>query len=292
MNPLLGFGYQQGVDPYYQQPLVQQPLVQQPYNLPNITPTYREPYLHPDLQSSQSQDYPQEYTQSYHPQEYEFPQSYESGKFNLKDKILGSKGVQKAKQLFFDNNPPPKMDYEKFQKFGKWSVGFAYIISLVGPLLDVTNFIDLFVENKTTVIVAHIVRIAISLTILILAILSMAKGWKNTPISLTYNIFTKILTVLLSFAYLITLSIKIGTKKEKNKSDIIAIIASVGINIVNIIFLIIAILAYRRGERTISISWIFVIITSIVGIIFSIISISNKAQDKDKTMVVAPTIQT
>ena len=188
--------------------------------------------------------------------------------YGFKDRIGNMKGVQKFRQTFLENK-----EGEKFEKFGKWSVGFAYAISLGAPLLDVTNFIDLFVENKIAILVTHLIRIVLSIVIVVLSTTSMVKGWRNTPISLGYNIFTKAVTMALSLAYMIVLAVRYSEKTEKGKSDIIGIIASVLINLMNIGFLISAIVSYVRGAREIEISWVFIIISAIIGIIFSIISI-------------------
>lgn len=202
------------------------------------------------------------------------------------------RGLQKLKNVFLENRVPSYISPEKYLSFQKWSVGFAYIISLIGPLLDVTNFIDLFVEDVNTIIIVHVVRIIISLVIFILAVISMANGWKNADVNIKYNIFTKILSLLLSLSYLITLSVKVGIKDQKETTDYISIGGSVIITIVNIIFLGLVIKEYNEHKTSTSISWIFIIITAVISIIFSLVIMYNKTKNTDVNLPPPPTIQT
>ena len=76
-----------GIAHYYQQEYYQQPQQNEYYP-----------------QSQQSQDYPQS-------------QDYQNKQYQQPTKL---KGMQKARQLLFENKPPPNSNIEKFEKFGKF----------------------------------------------------------------------------------------------------------------------------------------------------------------------------
>lgn len=169
--------------------------------------------------------------------------------------------------------PPAEVSDDLELKCGKyWSFGkhasrmmfFAVVALLVTDLLLLS---EMFITNKTYVVVAHTLRILIFIGIMVVCIISYSQGFRQSPVSPIFDIICKFFTFAIATAYLIT----IGVRYHQSPSTlgIVKIIAGTAISLMCLIFLIMGIAHKIKGAEYAYLSQTPFIFWSFFGIVLS-----------------------
>ena len=157
---------------------------------------------------------------------------------------------------------------------------------LVIAIVDVTLIVDFYVTNPKVLIGVHIGRIILLLSVICMALASFIIGWRETPVSLGFDIFTKGITFIISIAYTIIVGLKFHNTSisDRTKSQYFRLISSTVLSAISLFFLVWAIIDIVRSDdpakATTNIGVFFMILVSLPGIAISIFSIKNAAESK------------
>lgn len=178
----------------------------------------------------------------------------------LRDKLLNKKYADNSTMNLFVKN---------------WGDGFTYYMIIVVILVNVSLYVDVFVENSKAILGVHLTRIIFLLSVLIISIISLVKGWQSQEIEHSVNIITKLLYLIIILGYFIAMAVKLSRARVKIGEDIFRLIVSIALVVVGFVTLFSAIMLYVKSEpnNPARISMYYLLIVSALGIILSIISI-------------------
>ena len=157
-----------------------------------------------------------------------------------------------------------------------WGGGFTYYMIIVVILVNVSLYVDVFVENSKAILGVHLTRIIFLLSVLIISIVSLVKGWQSQEIPHSVNIVTKLLYLVIMLGYFIAMAVKLSRARVKIGEDIFRLIVSIALVVVGFVTFISAVILLAKevsgGEKA-KISMYYLLIVSVLGIVLSIISI-------------------
>lgn len=178
-----------------------------------------------------------------------------------------------------------------------WSVGFAYYFIIIIALVDITIFIDFYITNPKILIGTHVTRLILLLSVIIMALASFALGWRETSVSLVFDNFVKLTTFCIAIAYNIIVGIKFGKTKQSDRSNsqYLKLILATSLSAISLFFLIWAVkdsIMYDGDlmDAKTNVGIFFIILTSIVAAILSVVAIKNAAEIKPNVNNTAETI--
>lgn len=166
-----------------------------------------------------------------------------------------------------------------------WGTGFAYYIIFVIALANIVIYVDVWVKNPNVILGVHLTRIILLLSILILAIVSFAKGWRGTPISINIHIIVKLLSFAITLGYLISMAVKVS--HTKTPKEIFRLVLSALLTVVSAILTIMAIIN-KFSEDTVPIKMYQIIIISVIAITMSISSILMRNSENEPESTTEP----
>lgn len=159
----------------------------------------------------------------------------------------------------------------------KWGEGFTYYMIIVVILVNVSLYVDVFVENSKAILGVHLTRIIFLLSVLIISIVSLVKGWQSQEIPHSVNIVTKLLYLVIMLGYFIAMAVKLSRARVKIGEDIFRLIVSIALVVVGFVTFVGAIISLMKadssGNKKATISMYYLLIVSALGIVLSIISI-------------------
>ena len=172
---------------------------------------------------------------------------------------------------------------------GKWGEGFTYYMIIVVILVNVSLYVDVFVENSKAILGVHLTRIIFLLSVLIISIVSLVKGWQSQEIPHSVNIVTKLLYLVIMLGYFIAMAVKLSRTHAKIGENIFRLIVSIALVVVGVITFIGAITLFIKNDSNdpATISMYYLLIVSVLGIVLSIISIV-KAQTRSSDIPDTP----
>jgi hypothetical protein len=158
-----------------------------------------------------------------------------------------------------------------------WGNGFTYYMIIVVILVNVSLYVDVFVENSKAILGVHLTRIIFLLSVLIISIVSLVKGWQSQEIPHSVNIVTKLLYLVIMLGYFIAMAVKLSRARVKIGEDIFRLIVSIALVVVGFVTFVGAIISLMKadssGNKKATISMYYLLIVSALGIVLSIISI-------------------
>lgn len=160
-----------------------------------------------------------------------------------------------------------------------WSTIFAYLISIANTTFDFVDVVDMFIKDDKAAITINSVRIVVMTIVSIIAITLLAKGFSN-EVNLTYNIITKIITLLIVGSVFGVAVSKLRKEETKETNNIIITISSGIKMVVTLLFLLKNIYHKASGQTVGEVSMIFTLISSIVSIVLSTMNVIKWKKEK------------
>lgn len=169
--------------------------------------------------------------------------------------------------------------------------GLTYYMMGAVNMLEISLFIDIFVKKAKVILAVHSVRLVILVSVLIISLISYFKGFRTTCVSLGYDTFTKVLTLIVAIAYVGSLIYNYTKAKpeERTRGEKL-LIGGASIWVMLYIYLVICAVRHIQSigvgwsshKTSIEIFWI--IILTIIGIGLSVFRIykSSKAIKEGK----------
>lgn len=107
---------------------------------------------------------------------------------------------------------------EKFWNFQKHASNMVVYLVIAVLVCDVLLFTELFIHNETYILGMHITRIIIFISMIIIAIINFAKGYRQGPVNAIFDVIAKFITFAILLAYTIVIGIKYQNTPDEKKT--------------------------------------------------------------------------
>lgn len=129
-----------------------------------------------------------------------------------------------------------KAECTKFWNFEKHASNMVVYLVIAMLVCDVLLFTELFIHNETYILGMHITRIIFFVSIVILATINFAKGYRQGPVNAYFDVIAKFITFAILLAYTITMGVRY--QNAPSTMGILMIIGGVIFTLMTVVFCI------------------------------------------------------
>lgn len=180
----------------------------------------------------------------------------------------------------------------------KVAPNLVYGTEIIMTLFTAITLVDLLVANKYAIIAVHSVRVAVYITVVVMASIAIYRGFNNSQVNIYFYFVEAAIILALNIAILVIQSIYFGNKRNDKThkiviSDVVALIIPTALTAFAIWLLVKQVYRYRLvrdvPKRTTPINMAFTLAVATLLSVMSIITITRKIKEiKETVLAVTP----